>query len=516
METYEPTYDNKRPHTRAAGLLLHPTSLPSPHGVGDLGEGAYRFIDWLHEASMTRWQVLPLVPAGPGNSPYATLSALAGNPMLIDLVGLHHDGLLPQSALAAPAFSLDRVDFERVTAFKDERLDLAAKNLWAGHNPSLKNELEQFASDPKNLWAHETAAFLALREARNKAAWWDWEEGLRRREPSALAAATAAVKPQIEIHLARFFFFERQWQKLRAYAHGKGIQIIGDVPIYVDRDSVDVWMNQDQFRLDEHGQPEAVAGVPPDFFSELGQLWGNPLYRWDAMAKDGHAWWVRRIRRALEQVDVVRLDHFRGFSAFWEVPADAKDARSGRWVRGPGRPLFDDLRAALGSLPLIAEDLGIIDDDVENLRDGLELPGMRILQFAFGATAEHPFLPHNHVRRAVVYTATHDNDTTLGWWQTSGELIRDHVRRYLAVPGNDVVWDLIRAAFESVADLCIVPLQDVLCLDSGSRMNVPGLAEGNWGWRVRVQAFNTPLASRLRQLATIYGRARQPERPGAA
>ena len=494
--------------TRAAGILLHPTSLPSPHGIGDLGEGAYRFIDWLAEAQLTRWQVLPLVPAGPGNSPYATLSALANNPHLVDLVALHHDGLLPQSALVAPSFSLDRVDFDRVIAFKNERLDQAADALNRGANPALQAELERFVHDPNNAWARETATFLALREARNKAAWWDWEPELRHREPAALAAATIAVRPAIERHLARFFFFERQWQRLRAHAQNKGVAIIGDVPIYVDRDSVDVWMHQDQFRLDDNGQPEAVAGVPPDFFSELGQLWGNPLYRWDVMAQNGHAWWVRRLRRALEHVDIVRLDHFRGFSAFWEVPADAKDARSGQWVKGPGRALFDDLEAALGSLPLIAEDLGVIDADVEALRDGVGLPGMRILQFAFGAAAEHPFLPHNHVRRSVVYTATHDNDTTLGWWQTSGEAIRDHVRRYLAVPGHDVVWDLIRAAFSSVADLAVVPLQDVLCLDQGSRMNTPGLAEGNWGWRVRVQAFNTSLASRLRQLATIYGRAR--------
>ncbi len=504
----ESTPDPKKNKNRAAGILLHPTSLPSPGGVGDLGSGALRFIDWLAEAGLTRWQVLPLVPAGPGNSPYATLSALAGNPTLVDLQGLVEDGLLSNDAAQAPAFPLDKVDFDRVVPFKEERLIAAARALWAGKNPALKAELETFIHDPKNIWAHETATFLALREARRKLPWWDWEPGLKRRDPRALAEATAAVREPIDVHLARFFFFERQWAKVRAHAASRGVQVIGDVPIYVDRDSVDVWSNQSQFRLDEHGHPEAVAGVPPDFFSELGQLWGNPLYRWEAMAKDGHAWWVRRLKRSLEQVDVVRLDHFRGFSAYWEVPSDAPDARAGTWVKGPGKVLFDDLEKALGALPLIAEDLGVIDDDVEELRDSVGLPGMRILQFAFGGRASHSFLPHNHVRKSVVYTATHDNDTTLGWWQTTSEPIRDHVRRYLAVPGHDVVWDLIRAAFSSVADLAVVPLQDVLCLDQGSRMNTPGLAEGNWGWRVRMQAFNAPLASRLKQLAQIYGRAR--------
>lgn len=492
--------------TRAAGLLLHPTSLPSPHGIGDLGDGAIRFIDWLAEAGLTRWQVLPLVPAGPGNSPYATLSALAGNPMLIDLTALAADGLLPRDSVAGTGFALDRVDFDRVVPYKDALLERAADALWVGANPALKAELEAFAHDPKNAWAHETAKFLALREARGRRAWWDWEPELKRREPAAIEAALRSVRREVDVHLARFFLFERQWARVRAHAHGKGVRIIGDVPIYVDRDSVDVWSNQEQFRLDADGNPEAVAGVPPDFFSELGQLWGNPLYRWDAMAKDGHAWWVRRLKRSLEQVDVVRLDHFRGFSAYWEVPADAPDAREGTWVRGPGKVLFDDLQKALGALPLIAEDLGVIDDDVEALRDEVGLPGMRILQFAFGGKPSHAFLPHNHVRKSVVYTATHDNDTTLGWWQTTSEPIRDHVRRYLAVSGHDVVWDLIRACFASVADLAIVPLQDVLCLDQGSRMNTPGLAEGNWGWRVRVQAFNAPLASRLRQMAALYGR----------
>lgn len=489
---------------RAAGILLHPTCLPSPHGIGDLGEGAHRFIDWLAMAGVTRWQILPLVPAGPGNSPYATPAALAGHPLLVDLVGLYEAGLLSKAALEAPAFPLDRCDFPAVVAYKEDRLASAAKALVAGRNPAWKADFEAFVG--RERWAREAAVFLAIREAHGNEPWWSWEPGLRDRDPHALSLAEARYADGIERHLARFYFFERQWQAVRAHARDKGVAIIGDVPIYVDRDSVDVWSNREQFRLDAHGQPDAVAGVPPDFFSKTGQLWGNPLYAWDRMAADGHRWWVERMRRALAQVDVVRLDHFRGFSGYWEIPFGSKDATAGRWVKGPGRALFDDLAKALGALPLIAEDLGVIDEPVELLRDGLALPGMRILQFAFGEGADHPFLPHNHTQRAVVYTATHDNDTTLGWWQTTSEAVRDHVRRYLAVSGNDVVWDLIRVCFASVAELAVVPFQDVLCLDGGARMNTPAVAEGNWGWRVRVAAFNPSLAARVRELASLYGR----------
>ncbi len=499
-----PMATTPKPHVRAAGILLHPTSLPSSHGIGDLGEGARRFIDWLHEAGVTRWQVLPLVPAGPGNSPYATPAALAGHPLLVDLNNLAEAGLLSVDALKAPAFSLDWCDFPAVAAYKEERLAAAALALHAGKNPAWKVEFDAFAH--AHGWAREAAIFLAIRDAYHGHPWWSWEPALRDREPQALAIAEAKHATAIDRHLARFFFFEKQWQALRAHAHAKGVSIIGDVPIYVDRDSVDVWSNRDQFRLDSAGNPLAVAGVPPDFFSKTGQLWGNPLYDWDRMAADGHAWWVRRLARALAQVDVVRLDHFRGFSAYWEVPAGAKDATAGRWVAGPGRALFDDLKKALGALPLIAEDLGVIDDAVEELRDGLALPGMRILQFAFGEGADHAFLPHNHCARSVAYTATHDNDTTLGWWQTTSDAVRDHARRYLAVSGHDIVWDMMRAAFASVADLAVVPLQDVLCLDGGSRMNTPAIALGNWGWRVRMAAFNPSLAQRVREIATLYGR----------
>jgi len=500
------TSTDERPD-RSAGVLLHPTSLPSAHGIGDLGDGARRFVDWLADAGVSRWQVLPLVPAGSGHSPYATPAALAGHPLLVDLHGLHHDGLLEAGDLRGPSpdFALDVVDFDRVVPFKRARLERAASALLAGVNPDLARAFAAFRASER--WAEEAATFLVIRAARDGRPWWEWEPGLRDRDPAALAAEKARLADAIAREVALFFFFERQWAALRAYANARGIKIIGDVPIYVDRDSVDVWSARDQFRLHPDGRPIAVAGVPPDFFSKTGQLWGNPLYDWERMAADGHRWWVARLSRALGQVDLVRLDHFRGFANYWEVEPNAQDARDGRWVDGPGGRLFDDLRRALGAeLPLIAEDLGEIDDAVHALRDAYELPGMKILQFAFGAGSNHPFLPHRHKERSVCYTATHDNDTTLGWWQSTDERARDHARRYLAVNGQDIVWDMVRAAFASVAHLAVVPLQDVLCLDGRSRMNVPGVGEGNWRWRVRVQAFNHPLAMRVRELATLYGR----------
>jgi len=489
---------------RAAGILLHPTSLPGPHGIGDLGAGARRFIDWLADAGVSLWQILPLVPPGPGESPYATLAAFAGNPWLIDLHTLAADGLLDPAELKAPDFPLDQVDPVAMKAFKGPRLARAADALVDGANAELKRELEAFRASHD--WVEEAATFIALKAAHNGSAWWAWPVGLRDRDPDALTEAQAKLAREIDREVALQFLFDHQWKALRAYAAERHVRTIGDIPIYVDRDSADVWANREQFRLDETGAPLAVAGVPPDFFSDSGQLWGNPLYDWDHMATDGHAWWSRRLKRARELTDYVRLDHFRGFAAFWEVPAGATDARSGRWVEGPGRALFDDLEKALGELPIIAEDLGVIDAPVEALRDEIGLPGMRVLQFAFGETPDHAFLPHNYVEHAVAYTATHDNDTTLGWWQDTSVQVRDHVRRYLAVSGQDIVWDMIRAVLSSVASMAIVPLQDVLCLDGRSRMNRPGTSSGNWGWRVRAQAFNGPLASRMRGLCTLYGR----------
>ena len=457
---------------------------------------------------MSLWQILPLVPPGPGESPYSSNASLAGNPWLIDLAGLAEAGLLDPSDLVAPDFPLDTFDAAPVKLWKGPRLARAADALLDGGNADLRRALDAFRT--AHSWVDETAVFLALKAAHGGEPWWSWAPELRDREPAALDAARTRLARSIDREAALQFLFDHQWQALRAYARARGIQVIGDVPIYVDRDSADVWASREQFRLHPDGRPIAVAGVPPDFFSELGQLWGNPLYDWERMAADGHRWWVRRFQRARELTDFVRLDHFRGFAAFWEVPADAVDARAGRWVTGPGKALFDDVQAALGDLPLIAEDLGVIDDAVVALRESLGVPGMRVLQFAFGEHATHPFLPHNYAEHTVAYTATHDNNTTLGWWQETSAAIRDHVRRYLGVSGQDVVWDMIRAAFGSVAVMAIVPLQDVLCLDGRSRMNAPGTVDGNWAWRVRAQAFNAPLAARMRSLAALYGRS-----PGA-
>lgn len=502
---------------RAAGILLHPTSLPSPHGIGDLGPGARHFVDWLHSAGMTRWQILPIVPAGPGFSPYATVSSLATNLLLIDLRTLAGWGLLDDRELGNPRFSADLVDVTAVEAFKWPFLDRAAERF--ARNPehpalaALHANYRDFLARAD--WLDDVVTFLAIRNDRNGLPWWDWGEALKNRDPAAIAAEQARLASAIETLRIQHFFFEKQWSDLHAYANERGIRIIGDVPIYVDLDSADVWCHREIFQLDRDGKPAFVAGVPPDFFSKVGQRWGNPLFAWDVLKARGHDFWVRRLRRILELVDTVRLDHFRGFSAFWAVPADAEDARSGSWITGPGRDLFDDLEKALGKVDLIAEDLGVIDEPVETLRDDLKLPGMRILQFAFGASAEHAFLPHNHRPRAVVYTATHDNDTTLGWWQTTSEQVRDHVRRYFGVSGHDIVWDFIRAALASVASLAIVPMQDVLCLDSRCRMNTPGTSDDNWRWRVRHEAFNQPLAQRLRGLASLYGRVPSPRRSPA-
>ena len=480
---------------RAAGILLHPTSLPGPYGIGEIGDAALAFVDWLDQAGCRLWQILPLVP---GESPYATWASLAANPLLLDLRQLAADGLLdPAELRSPPATSPDRVDRAAVRAWRAPLLARAADRLVAG----APGDIAAFRDAAP--WAAEAARFAAIKGLHAGLPWWEWPGPLRDREPGALAAVPdAPVQGQLALQL----LFERQWERVRARCRERRIEIVGDLPIYVSWDSADVWATPGAFRLDAAGHPLAVSGVPPDYFSKTGQLWGNPLYDWDAMAADGHAWWVARMRRLIEQVDRFRIDHFRGFAAFWEVPAGAADAREGRWVSGPGRALFDDLRAALGALPIIAEDLGVIDADVEALRDDLGFPGMRVLQFAFGEGADHPFLPHNHPPQSVVYTGTHDNDTTVGWWRTAPEAVQSHVQRYLAVHGGDIAWDLIRAALRSTAETAIVPMQDLLSLGSDARMNVPGVADGNWGWRVRREALNDGVAGRMRDLCELYGR----------
>lgn len=495
---------------RSAGVLLHPTSLPSPHGIGDLGSGASAFVDWLKDAGLTRWQLLPLVPAGPGGSPYSSPSAFAANPLLIDLADLAERGLLSKDELAGVHFNLDRVEWQHVIPWKTERLRRATQELLSTQTGrALVDEFQH-----RHPWVGDYALFLALRERFQGKPWFEWPRELAAREPAALETARVELQPRILQVAAEQYLFDVQWQKLRAHCARQGVSIVGDIPIYVDHDSADVWMNRSQFLLDDAGRPLGVSGCPPDAFTEFGQLWGNPLYDWKKMKNDGHQWWIARVRRVLDLCDVVRIDHFRAFAAYWAIPYGAPDARSGEWVKGPGKPVFDDIEAALGRLPVILEDLGVITPDVEELREATGLPGMKVLQFAFGEGADAAYLPHNHVPNSVVYTGTHDNDTALGFWNAAPEGIKDHVRSYLGIHGHDFVWDFIRTAFASVAHTAIVPMQDVLALDGGARMNIPGSEKGNWAWRVRGEAFHQHLSSRLRHLAEIYGRTPRPPQAG--
>ena len=488
---------------RRAGVLLHPTSLPGPHGVGSLGDQARSFLDWLARAGVTLWQVLPLVPPGAGNAPYATTSAFSGNPWLLNLQELAAEGLLDAVDLADPGLPTAAVDYGAVYRFKGVRLRRATARLLASRG-SLRDALAEYRE--RETWAEEAALFTALKGAHQQRSWVEWPAPLRDREPEALSAAQTELGSEIDHQIALQFLFDRQWQRLRAYGRDRGIQVVGDIPIYVDHDSVDVWGNRGQFRLDPDGRPLAVAGVPPDYFSDTGQLWGNPLYRWDEMARDGYTWWVARLTRLLAQVDIIRIDHFRAFADYWEVPSGAPDARGGTWVRGPGKGFFDAMRSALGALPLIAEDLGMIDDAVRDLRDEVGLPGMCVLQFAFANDARNLFLPHNHAHNSVAYTGTHDNDTTRGWYASVPEHIRDQVRRYYAVSGSDIAWDLIRSAMASVAHTAVVPIQDILELGTDGRMNTPGVADGNWTWRMQPGATADWRADRLRSLIELYDR----------
>ena len=491
---------------RESGILLHPTSLPGSHGIGDFGPGAFRFVDWLAEAGQRLWQVMPLGPTGFGDSPYSSPSAFAGNPLLISLDWLRGDGLLDDSDLAGiPTFPDDRCDFGPVIDVKTALLRRAFDRFDQGDRGGSREAFDRFCRD-EAYWLDDYALFMAVKEAHSLAGWHSWDDPIRLREQSALDEWSTIQASNIRYHKFVQFQFSTQWSGLRRYANERGIRLVGDIPIFVGDDSSDVWANQALFKLNENGEALEVAGVPPDPFAATGQIWGNPVYDWLRMRADGYAWWVARIGRTLEMVDVIRIDHFRGFAAAWLVPAGDPTATGGHWERAPGGEVFAAIRRAHGDVPVIIEDLGVITPDVIALREVLGFPGMNVLQFAFGNDAANVYLPHNYRREAVVYTATHDNQTTVGWFASRSPAEREAIQRYIGRDGTDIAWDLIREALASVANTVILPLQDVLRLGDEARMNVPGEASGNWSWRFRSDQLTTALAAGLREMTKSYGR----------
>jgi 4-alpha-glucanotransferase len=493
---------------RASGVLLHPTSLPGPHGSGDFGPEAYHFVDWLVAGGQRLWQLLPLAGIGPGNSPYMSNSAFAGNVLLIDLAELHQQAWLDADDLTVvPSLDGAQVNYAVMYPFRMQRLAKAAAAFAATGTAAQREDYQLFLTEQAS-WLEDFALFMSLCEVKHWADWHSWEPELAKRQPAALAAAKKQHAARIEFWRFCQWRFFRQWAKLKAYANGKGVQIIGDTPIFIAYLSAEVWANQHLFELDDAGKPTVIAGVPPDFFSATGQRWGNPLYRWSAHAKDNFAWWVERIKRTFELVDIVRIDHFRGFAGYWEIPASEPTAVKGQWVPGPGDALFKAINKALGPMPIIAEDLGVITPDVDALRKKFGFPGMRILQFAFGGDASDRFLPHNYEADTVVYTGTHDNDTVAGWWATATDHERHLARGYLGTDGHDMPWTMIRAAMSSVADTAVHPMQDVLALPTTARMNYPGQESGWWGWRFEWSQVQPWHAGRLAEFSRLYGRTK--------
>ena len=498
---------------RAGGILLHPTSLPGRYGIGDLGPQAYRFLEWLASTGCKLWQILPLGPTGYGDSPYQCFSAFAGNPYLISFDALIDDGLLTQADFTdLPEFgaprkgTMSRVDFGALIPWKLGLLQKAFSR-YPSAPESLRKEFKRFTKDNAS-WLDDYALFMSLKEANGGGAWSDWDESIRKRKPSAMEKARIEQAENILRHSFYQFLFFRQWEKLRAYAHELGITIIGDIPIFIAYDSADAWANPKLFFLDEAGLPTVVAGVPPDYFSATGQLWGNPLYKWSAHKRTSYAWWLERFRSVLELVDIIRLDHFRGFAGYYEIPFGSLTAEHGQWVTGPGKDFFETLYPKLSgkkgeTLPIIAEDLGVITPDVVELRDAFHLPGMKILQFGF-TNPKDPFLPHNYPSNCVAYTGTHDNDTVRGWYATAPESERDFARRYLNANGSDIAWDMIRAVWSSVAVYAVAPMQDLLDLGGEARMNFPSRLGGNWEWRMSEGDLSESLANRLREINYLY------------
>nr|BAG55480.1 putative glycoside hydrolase [uncultured bacterium] len=494
---------------RSAGILLHPTSFPGRYGIGDLGGAAYHFVDFLVEARQSLWQILPLGPTGYGDSPYQCFSAFAGNPLLISPDKLISDGYLPADAVQdVPDFPAEQVDFGWVIDYKNSLLRRAYQHFQLYGLGEQREAFDAFCA-AESAWLNDYALFMALKNHHvhhEGGVWNTWPADIAQREPGAMAYWSGMLADEVRYYKFLQFLFFNQWLALKAYANERGIQIIGDIPIFVAFDSADVWANQGLFYLNDDGSPAVVAGVPPDYFSETGQRWGNPLYRWYEMSQNNYAWWTARLKMCFTQADIVRIDHFRGFDAYWEIPAAEPTAVIGKWIKGPGSAFFSAVAENLGELPLIAEDLGLITPEVIALRDRFDFPGMKILQFAFGGERNSQFLPHNFDHNCVVYTGTHDNETILGWYQNATEDERDHVRRYMAVDGSNICWDMIQMAYMSVANTAVATLQDLMQLDNVARMNFPGRAAGNWQWRYRNDQLTDDIATRLRDLTELYGR----------
>ncbi|MDQ3928028.1 MAG: 4-alpha-glucanotransferase [Chloroflexota bacterium] len=495
---------------RSSGLLLHPSSLPGPWGIGDLGPEAHTFVDFLHATGQQLWEVLPLGPTGYGDSPYQSLSAFAGNPNLISPDLLVRDGLLSHEDLAGiEPLPEGSVDYGAIIPLKRHLLQVAHERFRMGASPELVEQLRTFRTAQQD-WLEDFALFAALKNAHGGGEWLSWEEELARLDPRALEQARQELRDEIEFQVFSQFVFFRQWLRLKRYANERGVHIIGDIPIFVGHDSADVWVHQDIFYLDESGRMTAVAGAAPDFHIKTGQLWGNPLYRWDVLKERRYDWWVRRFRMALTQADILRLDHFRGFANFWEVPAGAENAASGRWAPGPGTDLFEVAAQELGPLPLVAEDLGLITPDVHALRQQLGYPGMKVLIEAFYEGANNPYLPHNYKHDFMVYPGTHDMPTVRGWWANASSTVQNNARLYMGVDGHDIAWDLIRLALASVADMAVIQMQDLFDLDNSARLNTPGTTAGNWTWRYRREQLTIAIAERLQTLTRIYGRSMPP------
>lgn len=497
------------PFPRSSGVLLHPTSLPSRFGIGDLGSEAYRFVEFLAESRQKLWQVLPLGPTGYGNSPYMCFSAMAGNPLLISPERLRDDGLLSEEDFGnLPQFPTDKVDFEQVIQVKIPLLKKACENFKKDTSPKYQQRFKSFCTS-KAYWLDDYAFFMALREAYEGESWHKWEPEIAQRDPAALDKLGQQLADEIIYHKYLQFEFFRQWSDIKRFANDRGIEIIGDIPIYVAHDSADVWAHPEYFCLDkETKEPALMAGVPPDYFSETGQLWGNPVYDWEQLQKDHFKWWVERFQSLLDYVDIVRIDHFRGFEAYWAVERGEKTAMNGEWIKAPGQGLFQVIKDKFGKLPVLAEDLGLITPEVEKLRDEFEFPGMKILQFAFGSGPGNPYLPFNFERNSVVYTGTHDNNTTVGWYDNLPEHEKHGVLGYVGCISTDGIhWDLIRLALSSIANQAITPLQDILGLGSAARMNVPSEGKGNWEWRYVPGALTYREIELLKKMTETFGRA---------